>query len=313
MARRSVILLILHIAFFTAAIPLQSDAQPDTILNKRGLLVLQPFAEYNSSAIYYDSTGKTITRIERPNEQFGYVTDLSVYTVGVAARYNASDVLTLHARLPFSIATLNENYSASLIGIIKPRRNLSATGMQYYQVGMEYLLPSKKSRTSALLNIRTAPSFTSPEANADSNSFTPFMPGGTVMVSAGLQSNIKFSNTDVIGRFEYHYRSGDLRDLASISLEGRIYSIGDAIIRCGAQGVFTTGATRGVRGFNTQTFPLYESYISAGAGFMMFLSDELYFDVNYTIRVVGTNTWGLGTINTTVGFALPVAEHNTTN
>lgn len=274
-------------------------AQPE------GRLFLKMYGGVYTAGSYYDRSGELVTDVRQTLTQpadtvqrrVQVANEFDAVVGGLYGEYGVTPELTLIVDVPVAHIQLlrRAQYSEQNPNGARSYRVdtlYSLTAPAYYGVGARYRIGS----TEKLQACITASVFV-PSGFDESvvNTSDSFLSDGAMQVRGGVELGIPASFGWVALHGLYNWRGEELEDEILFRAEAGFNKVENAFFK------FHVDAVQSVASFGDSDFTpsrtlLQESYVAAGASFSLFFTKSWFVDVDYNVRILGTNTWNLSTV-----------------
>ncbi len=298
------------IRLFTSALVVQIFASESTIAGGWTQPKNQLFAKFYVGTMlassYKDLDGESVfykqdTSALFPNGR-DYGVELNGIIGGLYAEYGLSDDVTLLLDVPFGRFALHEAYSDGGISLDgETRADFSITQAVYYGIGARWKINTGKGVTSLVLMAKIPPGF----HNGVANDPHPFLSDGAMQIGGGLEFGYPFKESWMGSSILYNHRFEDLSDELFVHVEVGAKNIPNTFIKIYVDILQSMSSFPTNEKFNPRRSILQENYVSAGAAFGLYVSDNWFLDLGYDARFIGKNTWNIGTFTLGIGASLP--------
>ncbi len=255
----------------------------------------------------WDSTTfvDTVTKLPIPRE---YIFEFQRYGIELGFNYNLTDKFNLTAEIPISSYSINERFVTKFIydslGYLKgniPRQNkadFDRTRIDYFGIGANYAENSEDFIYGANVQVRIPSGFES--GQFDSNDL--FLSDGAFAFIVGAKVGYRINKLTLGLESDLYLRTEDFKNQlkSAFSLTFR-----------GVEGTHIQGIiehNKSLASFeNTALLDyhreiLQEDYLAVGVSFKMLFGENLTGEVDYRIRVLGTNSLNFNTFKIILGY-----------
>jgi len=254
---------------------------------------------YHTSSGFFNKDGKLITNLPDsttfPDIPLRYTFDLRRYTFDLKFSYFATEKLTLTAKAPLTIYTLDEifiEYNDPATGKYPRglRSELRHTRVDYIGLSADYSLFDKEFINRYTVDIHI-PTGTRYGVSGDNSEFWndgafEFTPGFLVGASSD-------KSTIEIGA-KYNYRAEDMTDRVIGNINFALHTVPGTRFYGMVEGALNVN----MKGhdiiedvFDIRKMPWQDEYLDTGFGFMFVVEDHYIGDFNYKVRLAGRNAW----------------------
>ncbi len=276
---------------------------------------------YNSGVAsgFYDLNGKFVTSLwdstsfkdTITNEPIHreYIFELQSYGIELGFNYNVADEFNITADIPITSYSLNERYVSKfiydslgyLLGNL-PKMNkadFSRTRVDYFGLGANYKGSSDDLRYGANFQLRIPSSFESGQFDSSDT----FLSDGAFAILVGGNIGYRMDKLTFDLASNYFFRTEDFKDQIN-----SVFSVSFS----GVEGTYIKGVVeynKSMESFDNTPLLDYhrevvqDDYLAVGVGFKMLLGQDLSGEVNYRVKVSGTNSLNYNTFRITLGYS----------
>lgn len=158
----------------------------------------------------------------------------------------------------------------------------------YINLGSSYMLSSTSVDLVLSGEFRIPVGF-DPSVVTDSS--YEFLSDGALEFLAGSVAKFKFEKSEIMTGIRYNYRGEEFSDQLIMSAKFSLTTVPNTKLYFLGNFVSPVNPITKEDNFTTAKFPLKEAYLDAGVGFSLLVKDKYLFDIGYTLRPAGKNTW----------------------
>ena len=289
---------------FAGGWPLQKDR-----------LFIKVYGGACTAGSYYDTDGQLIAELrgsltepgDTVQRRFINSEEFEGLLGGVYGEYGLTDDLTLVLDVPVGSFQLLrkvqilEQLPDNATNNYQADTTFTRTSPSYYGIGARYrITSSEKLQTMLSLSLHIPPGFSRPILN---NPDHEFLSDGAFEVRGGIELGIPASFGWAAFTALYNWRDEELKDEAHFHAEIGFNKVENAFFK------FHVDVLQSLSSFDNVEFTprytlLQENYVSAGASFTLFLTPTWFADVDYSVRIIGANTWNLSNVVLGTGLVL---------
>ena len=260
--------------------------------------IMFSFSNHTSSA-FFDKKGNLKTLLPDsttyPGIPLEYTFDLKRYTFDLEFSYFATEKLTLTAKAPLTIYTLDEIFKEYIdpeTGVYprSTRSELRHTRVDYIGLSADYALFDKAFINRYTIDIHI------PTGSRDgvSGDNSAFWNDGAFEFSPGFVVGVSSDKATIEVGAKYNYRAEDMTDRVISNINFALHTVPGTrfygIIE-GALNVNMNGHDIIEDVFDIRKMPWQDEYLDAGFGFKFVVEDHYIGDFSYKVRLAGRNAW----------------------
>jgi len=227
-----------------------------------------------------------------------YTMELSKTTLGLFCEYSLFDNLMLFANVPMSFNSLEVRYISDSNGVRFDKAKYSLTHLDYLGIGAKYELYNRKSYSVLIFEARIPPGL---KRGLLDSSKSSFIGDGAFEILSGFAIGVKTDKFLLESMFLYNYRDEELADQFIIRTEAGICTVPNSKLSVTGDFVLSLKSFKEAIPLKTNQIVTQEDYFAIGFEFSMFFSESIYGEFNYNIKLLGKNSWNLGTYRVGLG------------
>jgi len=255
----------------------------------------------SAGSSFFNLDENLITKLSDDSSKYSekdYTMELSKKTIGLFCEYSLFENLILFANIPMSFNNLEERYIADSNGVRYDKANYSLTHLDYLGIGVKYELYNRKSYSVLIFEARIPPGF---KRGLIDTSKSSFLGDGAFELLTGMAFGVKTDKYLLESLFLYNFRDEEHADQFIIRTEAGICTVPNSKLSVTGDFVLSLKSFKEAIPLKTNQIVTQEDYFAIGFEFSMFFSESIYGEFNYNIKLLGKNSWNLGTYRVGLG------------